>query len=105
MNRPNTRLVRPAGRPGEASRADLAALKAAVRDTLRLTAAHAVVIQQLACTEPGCPPVETVIAVLSAGAPGRRWTVHKPLAELTPQTIRDTLQRPEPDTHQGEDDA
>lgn len=40
----------------------------------------AVTVSQLACREPGCPPVETVIAVL--GTTSRRWTIHRPLAEI-----------------------
>lgn len=40
----------------------------------------AVTVAQLACREPGCPPVETVIAVLDPA--GRRWTIHRPLADI-----------------------
>lgn len=50
------------------------------RRTLGLTEDTAVTVSQLACREPGCPPVETVIAVL--GPAGRRWTIHRPLADI-----------------------
>ena len=90
MTDPKTPLVRPAGQP-TAVRSDTAALKAAVRDALRLDAGHTVVIQQLACAEPGCPPVETIIAVLCAGAQARRWTLHQPLAQLSAEAIRAAL--------------
>jgi len=41
-----------------------------------------VMVTELACSEPGCPPVETVIALL---APGRQDQVkiHKALADVT----------------------
>jgi hypothetical protein len=91
MTEPKTRLVRPAGQPATAVRADTAALKAVVRDTLQLGAEHTVVIQQLACAEPGCPPVETVIAVLSATGAARRWTLHQPLADLSAGALRSAL--------------
>lgn len=40
----------------------------------------AVTVSQLARRERGCPPVETVIAVLAT--PPRSWTIHRPLAEI-----------------------
>lgn len=91
MSGPRIRLVRPAGQPTAGARSDTAALKAVVRDTLQLGAEHTVVIQQLDCAEPGCPPVETVVAVLSAGVPARRWTLHQPLTDLTAEAVRTAL--------------
>ena len=92
MTEPNTRVIR-VRLPGHAH---TAALKAAVRDTLRLNDEQTVVIRQVACTDPGCPPVETVIAVLSAGAPSLRWTVPQALADLTPEAIRIALSQAHP---------
>ena len=83
-------LVRVAG-PRAAARADVPALKTAVREALGLSDEDAIVIQELACAEPGCPPVETVIGVLSAGAPARRWTLHQPLSAVTAEAIRAAL--------------
>lgn len=74
-----------------ASGADTVALKAAVRQVLDLDDRHTVVVQQLACAEPGCPPVETVVAVLAAGEEPRRWTLHKPLSTVTADDIRAAL--------------
>ncbi len=69
----------------------VSALKAAVRDALDLDAEHTVVIQELACAEADCPPVETVIAVFSPNNQSRRWTLHSPLVEVTAADIRTTL--------------
>jgi hypothetical protein len=91
MTDPRPHLVRPPGRPWATGRTDTAALKTVVRDTLQLRADHTIVIQQLACAEPGCPPVETVIAVLTEGEPARRWTLHQPLSDLTPDNLRAAL--------------
>jgi hypothetical protein len=49
----------------------------------------AVTVQQLSCREPGCPPVETVIAVL--GTRSRRWTIHRPLAEIDDAAVAGVL--------------
>ncbi|MBE1603436.1 transcriptional repressor [Actinopolymorpha pittospori] len=65
-----------------------AALKETVRDALDLGLDHTVVIQQLACAEPDCPPIETVVAVLSPTEPPRRWTLHQPLSAVTADDIR-----------------
>ncbi|MGW4070503.1 hypothetical protein [Nocardia grenadensis] len=66
-------------------------VKDAVRSQLVLDDDTAVVVRQLDCREPGCPPVETVIAVLPAGGPARRWTAHRPVAEITEDDVRDLL--------------
>lgn len=71
--------------------AGTAALKSVVRQVLGLDDRHTVVVQQLACAEPGCPPVETVVAVLAAGEEPRRWTLHKPLSTVTADDIRAVL--------------
>lgn len=46
-----------------------------------------VVVSELRCHEEGCPPLETVIAVLQAGVPPRRHTIHLPLAEVTREAV------------------
>jgi hypothetical protein len=60
-----------------------------VRVTLGLPDDVAVTVQQLSCSEPGCPPVETVIAVLAA--PPRRWIIHRPLAEIDDALVTSRL--------------
>ena len=37
-------------------------------------------INQLQCREPGCPPVETVIAVLTT--PPQQYKIHKPISQI-----------------------
>lgn len=66
----------------------LRALKDVVRCLLGLTEDTSVVIRELACTEPGCPPLETVIAVLPLDGPTRRWTLHQPAAQVTEEDLR-----------------
>ncbi|WP_269857564.1 hypothetical protein [Streptomyces sp. RPT161] len=66
-------------------------LKETVRRLLGLDDDTAVVIRQLACTEPGCPPLETVIAVLPMDGPARRWTLHRPTDQITEDDLRPLL--------------
>jgi hypothetical protein len=42
----------------------------------------AVSVSELACAEPGCPPVETVILVMAPGRPTRPVRLHRPAAGL-----------------------
>ena len=45
-----------------------------------------VMVTELACTEIGCPPVETMIAILRPGLQ-RRFTIHRALGEVTQEDI------------------
>jgi hypothetical protein len=49
-----------------------------------------ILVTELACTEPGCPPVETVIALLGPGE-REQWRLHKPVAAITEDDVRSTL--------------
>jgi hypothetical protein len=65
-----------------ARRAATRALKQLVHDLLGLEDEAVVMVTELQCAEPGCPPVETVIAVLRVGA-RRELKLHKPIVEVT----------------------
>ena len=67
------------GRAGE--------VKAWVTDHLGLAEADLVTVAELACHEPGCPPVETVVTVHPSDGERRSWHVHKPLAELDKKDV------------------
>jgi hypothetical protein len=54
-----------------------------------------VMVTELACHEPGCPPVETVIALLGGTSP-RTWKIPRAAAELTAADVVAALAR-EPD--------
>jgi len=58
-------------------------IKAWVREILRLDAEEPVLVSELACTEPGCPPLETIIAVLPSDD-GKKWQfrVRAPLQSI-----------------------
>lgn len=66
-------------------------LKETVRRLLGLDEDTAVMIRQLACTEPGCPPMETVVAVLPMDGAARRWTLHAPADRITEADLRRVL--------------
>ncbi|MER6383642.1 hypothetical protein [Streptomyces sp. NPDC001127] len=62
-----------------------------MRTLLDLDDDTAVLIRQLACTEPGCPPLETVVVVLPMEGAARRWTLHRPADQITKDALRAAL--------------
>ena len=58
-------------------------VKALVADRFELPGAAELTVAELACHEPGCPPIETVVTEHGADGQRRMWRLHKPLAEVT----------------------
>ena len=69
--------------------ADTARVKALVEDIID-AADVTVLVTELECTEPGCPPIETVIALLGADA-NVQHKIHKPVAEVSVEDVRSAL--------------
>ncbi|MGW5126173.1 hypothetical protein ACWEQ7_19395 [Streptomyces sp. NPDC004069] len=77
------------GLPGPNPR--LRELQETVRTLLGLDADTAVTVRRLTCTEPGRPPVETIVAVLPMDGEARRWRLHRPAEQITPDDLRSVL--------------
>ena len=67
----------------------LAHHKEFVQSHLGLTADDVVLISALRCTQPECPPVETVVIVLDRGH--RKWKFPVPPDELSTELLRHEL--------------
>ena len=72
----------------------------AVRRVKAWVAAHtvvgendAVMVTELQCSEEGCPPIETVLALLRPGKDPLKWKVHKPVVELAESDVSDAIAR------------
>jgi hypothetical protein len=63
-------------------------IKAWAAESLGLTDDVAVMVTELRCTEPGCPSLETVVAVLSGNGPSRQYRIHKSIADVTREDVR-----------------
>ena len=50
-----------------------------------------VAVNEIVCTDPSCPGIETVALVMEPGRRSRAYTVPKALAEVTEQDIREAL--------------
>jgi hypothetical protein len=71
--------------------AAIRALKATARTLFEAGEDDAVVVNEVQCSEPGCPPIETVVALLRAGCEPRQVKVHKPAVEVTEDDIRHAM--------------
>jgi len=58
-----------------------------VKDRLELDEEAIVMVSELRCSEPGCPPLETMIAVLDGPGQRRQFKFHKAIAEMTTDDI------------------
>jgi len=57
-------------------------------DVLSLGESATVLVTELSCVEPGCPPREVVIAVFAAHTPRRQRRIHCALADLDQARVR-----------------
>jgi hypothetical protein len=64
-----------------------ARVKRWVRELLTADADVTVLVTELQCTEPGCPPLETVIAILRDAAPARQYKLHRAVADVTREDV------------------
>lgn len=69
---------RPKNDPGK-----IAAIKEWATEAFQLPPDASVMVAELHCTEAGCPPLETVIAVLDQPGQPRQFKIHKAIADVT----------------------
>jgi hypothetical protein len=67
-----------------------------VRAQFRLPDDAAILVSEIACSVPGCPPLETVVAFWTAGERRHHFKVFKPVKEvvhddLPPGWMKDAL--------------
>jgi hypothetical protein len=58
-----------------------------VKDRLDIEEETIVMVSELRCSESGCPPLETLIAVMDGPGQRRQFKFHKSIAEMTPNDI------------------
>ncbi len=51
----------------------------------------AVMVTEVQCSEDGCPPIETILALLRPGRDARKWKIHKRVADVTEDDVRDAI--------------
>lgn len=58
-------------------------VKAMARECWRVSEQTTIMVTELECREPGCPPIETVIALLEGPGRNRQYKIHKPAADVS----------------------
>ena len=77
-----------AWRARSTERAEIAArLKRELAQALGLGGADALAVNEIACADPGCPDMETIVLVMRAGEPTRGLRVRKPLDAVGAEEI------------------
>ena len=66
-------------------------VKAWVSEHLNLEETDLLTVAELACHEPDCPPVETVVTLHRSSGSRKTWRVPKSLAEIDEDDIATTL--------------
>ena len=83
-----------AWRTRSAERAGIAArLKQELIVALGLTEADALAVNEIACADPGCPDMETIVLVMRAGAPTRALRIRRPMDAVDVQDIADLIEQ------------
>jgi hypothetical protein len=78
------------GRPARNAEA-IRQVKDWARVALRTSPDIAFAVNEIACTDPSCPGVETVILVMIPGVKTRACKIQKTLDEVTEQDVREAL--------------
>lgn len=76
-------------------------VKAWSRESLALGSDDTIVVAEMTCARPDCPPLETVVTFWIAGAERHTFKVFKPVAEvafddLPPSWLKDSLYLSDP---------
>ncbi|MCJ2091230.1 MULTISPECIES: hypothetical protein [unclassified Methylobacterium] len=83
-----------AWRTRSAERAEIASrLKRDLIAALGLTEADALAVNEIACADPGCPDMETIVLVMRAGAPTRALRIRRPMDAVDAQDIADLIEQ------------
>jgi hypothetical protein len=75
----------------KADPAHIQQVKAWVREALQASDDTALAVNEIACNDPGCPGVETVILVMEPGRKTRACKVLKALDDVTEKDVREAL--------------
>ena len=54
---------------------------------LGLVAADSLAVNEIACADPGCPDMETIVLVMRAGEPTRALRIRRPMEEVGTEEI------------------
>jgi hypothetical protein len=71
--------------------ASSARLKEALVSAFQLDPADALSVNEIACADPGCPDMETIVLVMRAGEPTRALRIRTPMDAVTADQIAELV--------------
>ena len=80
-------MFRSANATGSDGAATARRIKEWVRELLAPGDDITILVSELSCSEPGCPPIETVIALFQGRDSTTKFKIHRPSAEVTREDI------------------
>jgi G3E family GTPase len=93
-SRPGT--TDPFGRFIEISPLALEQIRYWVRQNFNFSGDTPILIKEVPCVKPGCPPIETAIVAIVKNAPPRNFKVQRPINEVTFDHVYDLMENPMP---------
>ncbi len=79
--------MRSRAHPDRERLAAISRVQAWTRERFRLGEEAAVLVSEVACALPGCPPLETVVAFWTDAETRHHFKVFKPVAEVVPADL------------------
>lgn len=71
-------------------------IKAWARGVFHLNDETTVMVTELECREPGCPPIETVIALLKGPGETQQYKIHKTASEVGLSDLEELVGKEQP---------
>jgi G3E family GTPase len=86
----------PFGRYIEISPLTLEQIRYWMRQNFGFSKDTPIVVKEVPCVKPGCPPIETAIVAIIENAPPRHFKVQRPINEITFDHVYDLMENPMP---------
>ena len=67
-----------------------------MRQNFSLSRETPIIVKEVPCMKPGCPPIETAIVAILKNEPPRNFKVQHPINEITFDHIYDLMENPMP---------
>ncbi|HEX4205606.1 MAG TPA: hypothetical protein VHZ51_15710 [Ktedonobacteraceae bacterium] len=80
-------LIDPAGARPKADLRLVQQIKTWVTEALHVGEDTTLMVTEMRCTTPDCPPIKTVIALMETAQPIRQYKIHKPLADILQEDV------------------
>jgi len=92
-------MFRSAGATSGAGAATARQIKDWVRELLAPGDDVTILVSELSCSEPGCPPIETVIALFRGGENPTKYTIHRASVDVTRDDVAGLSTGPDEKPH------